>query len=80
MQKDKKAGEGKSRQKAEGQTPSPMKKADISSNPDAKINQDFPGHPHAPADEKIINPSTSNEKEISDIDNKDGEKRNYHKK
>jgi hypothetical protein len=60
-----------------GKGSSPLNKEDIPFNPDHKIDQDFPGHPYAQSDEKIINPSTSNEKETADINNKDGEKINY---
>ncbi len=65
--------------------PSPVKvvmpatlldKNDISKNTDSKIDQDFPGFPHGHSVEKIINPSTSAERKIADIDNKDGEKDN----
>ena len=54
----------------------PMKrKEDVSKYPDNKIDQDFPGFPHGQSRENIITPSTSNEKKIADVNNKDGEKR-----
>jgi hypothetical protein len=58
----------------------PLKEKDIQKNPDPRIDQDFPGHPHAPAHKEIIKPKTETEKKIADIYNKDSEKRNYNKK
>lgn len=55
----------------------PVKKMDIPKHPDNKIDQDFPNYPHYPGKDEIINPETSNEKKIADVDNKDGEKINY---
>jgi hypothetical protein len=60
--------------------PNPLTKKDIQQNPDNRIDQDFPGYPHAPASKEIIKPETEVEKKIADTDNKDGEKRNYKKK
>lgn len=60
--------------------PNPIsKKQDIPQNPDNKIDEDFKGYPHGPAKDETINPKTKTEKEIADIDNKDGEKRIYKK-
>lgn len=55
----------------------PIKKMDISKNPDNKIDQDFPNFPHYPGKEEIINPKTKEHEETADLDNKDGEKREY---
>jgi hypothetical protein len=55
-------------------------KEDIKQNPDNKIDQDFQGYPDGPAKDETINPKTKEQKEVADIDNKDGEKRVYKKK
>jgi hypothetical protein len=57
----------------------PIKKMDIPKNPDNKIDQDFPNYPQYPAKEEVINPQTEQQKEAADLDNKDGEKREYKK-
>jgi len=49
-------------------------KEDVQRNPDHRIDQDFPGFPHAPAKEEIINPKTKSEKKTAAIDERDGEK------
>jgi len=54
-------------------------KEEIKQNPDNKIDQDFKGYPSGPATDESINPQTKQEKEIADLDNKDGEKRIYKK-
>ena len=60
--------------------PDPIrKKEEIRQNPDNKIDQDFKGYPHGTAKDEIITPKTKEEKKIADLDNKDGEKRNYKK-
>ncbi len=51
------------------------KKEEIQQNPDQKIDEDFKGYPHGPANDETIKPKTKNEKETADVDNKDGEKR-----
>jgi hypothetical protein len=61
--------------KKSGATPI-TKKEDIQNNPDNKIDEDFPGYPHGSSKDKIIKPQTEGEKQVADIDNKDGEKRN----
>ncbi len=55
------------------------KKEEISQNPDNKIDQDFIGYPHGPAKDETIKPETEDEKKVADLNNKDGEKRNYKK-
>lgn len=50
-------------------------KEEIATNPDNKIDQDFKGYPHGPAQDETITPRTDEQKETADIDNKDGEKR-----
>jgi len=52
------------------------KKEEIKNNPDNKIDQDFNGYPTGPASDEVINPKTSPQKKVADINNKDGEKRN----
>ncbi len=47
---------------------------DVKNNPDKHIDQDFPGFPHAPSSEKMINPKSSEEKKVAAVDKKDGEK------
>ena len=57
---------------------SPIKnKEEIKKNPDNKIDEDFKGYPHGPAKDETIHPKTRHQKDISDLDNKDGEKRIY---
>ncbi len=55
------------------------KKEEIAQNPDNKIDEDFKGYPHGTANDETINPKTSQQKDIADMDNKDGEKRIYKK-
>jgi hypothetical protein len=55
------------------------KKEEVRENPDNKIDEDFKGYPHGNAKDEIIKPETEQEKQIADIDNKDGEKRVYKK-
>ena len=55
------------------------KKEEVRENPDNKIDEDFKGYPHGNATDEIIKPETEEEKQIADIDNKDGEKRVYKK-
>lgn len=61
-------------QKQKGIAQPIRKKEDVQKNPDNRIDEDFPGFPHAPAKEEIINPKTRQQKETADVDNKDGEK------
>ena len=42
-------------------------KEDIQANPDNRIDQDFPGFPHAPAKENIINPKTKEDKKTAAV-------------
>lgn len=44
-----------------------IKEEDIQKNPDPKIDQDFPGFPHLPADKKSIIPATEEEKKSAGI-------------
>lgn len=44
------------------------KKEDVQNNPDNRIDQDFPGFPHNPAKEEVINPKTNRQKKIADTD------------
>lgn len=58
--------------------PNPIsKKEEIQQNPDNKIDEDFKGYPHGPAKDETIKPETRIEKDVADLDNKDGEKRIY---
>ncbi len=45
--------------------PKAIKKEQVQQNPDMHIDQDFPGYPHAPSDEKSIAPVTSSEKKLA---------------
>lgn len=65
----------KSEQPQTGQTKAMRSKEEVASNPDNKIDQDFPGYPHGHANEETIKPKTKAQKETADVDNKDGEKR-----
>ena len=49
-------------------------KKEIRSNPDPKIDQDFPGYPHGPATDETIQPEKHNEEKTAGLDHKDGEK------
>jgi hypothetical protein len=61
--------------------PAPITKhIEVKNSNDNKIDQDFPGFPHGQAKENIINPKTANDKKVADVNNKDGEKRNYDKR
>ncbi|MGN6440104.1 MAG: hypothetical protein ACTHMM_26490 [Agriterribacter sp.] len=62
-------------QRQKGVTEPIRKKEDVQNNPDNHIDQDFPGFPHSPAKEELINPKTEQQKETADVANKDGEKR-----
>ena len=55
------------------------KKEEVRDNPDNKIDQDYKGYPHGQANERVIKPETNEEKKIADVNNKDGEKKNYKK-
>jgi len=44
----------------------PIKKEDIAKNPDPRIDQDYPGYPHAPSTEQFIVPETVNEEKTAD--------------
>ena len=56
----------------------PLDKEEIAKNPDRKIDQDFEGYPHGPAQDKTINPQSSEDEKTADLGNKDGEKRIIH--
>lgn len=53
--------------KAKGKTRPITKKEDVQGNPDNRIDQDFPGFPHAPAKENIINPKTEEQKKTAAV-------------
>ncbi len=57
-----------------------IRKEEIQKHPDAKIDEDFKGYPHGTASDETIKPVTEQQKKTADVDNKDGEKRNYQKK
>lgn len=42
-----------------------ISKEEVQKNPDPHIDQDFPGYPHLPSDEKSITPVTEAEKELA---------------
>ena len=47
-----------------------IKKEQVQQNPDMHIDQDFPGYPHAPSEEKSIAPKTGTEKKLAGADKK----------
>lgn len=54
-------------------------KEEIKQHPDNKIDQDFNGYPSGPASDETVNPKTKEQKQVADLENKDGEKRIYKK-
>ena len=57
------------------QKSNPIKnKEEVKSNPDPKIDQDFPGYPAGNATKEVITPKTSDEKKTAAVDVTDGEK------
>ena len=52
----------------------PLKKEDVQPNSDNRIDQDFPGFPHAPANEENKKKKTITEKKTAGVHQKDGEK------
>lgn len=50
------------------------KEKEIQQSPDARIDQDFPGFPHSPADKKSINPKTPVEKKLAGASKKKSKK------
>ncbi|GAB2811563.1 hypothetical protein [Ferruginibacter profundus] len=56
----------------------PIKKEEeVQQNPDAKIDQDYPGFPHLPSDKKSITPQTKTEKKLAGVVNKKQSKKSY---
>jgi len=53
------------------------KEKEIQQNPDAKIDQDYPGFPHLPSDKKSITPHTKTEKKLAGAVNKQRPKKTY---
>lgn len=53
-----------------GAKPGPIKKEEVQQNPDPHIDQDFPGFPHLPADQKSITPKNAMEKKLAGADKK----------
>lgn len=53
---------------------SPMKKEEVQINPDAHIDQDFPGYPHLPANKESISPVTVTEKKLAGAQKKKSKK------
>ena len=49
-------------------------KQDIQNTSDKRIDQDFPGYPHAPSKEELIKPTTKEQKKTASLHVKDGEK------
>lgn len=50
---------------------------EVQKNPDPHIDQDFPGYPHLPSDEKSITPVTTTEKKLAGISKKKKSKKTY---
>jgi hypothetical protein len=46
-------------------------KEEVQQNPDKHIDQDFPGYPHPPSQEKTINPKTKEDKANARLVKKD---------
>lgn len=55
-------------QRKKGATRPIRKKEDVQENTDNRIDQDFPGFPHAPAKEALINPRTKQDEKTADAD------------
>lgn len=51
-----------------------IKGEEVQQNPDPHIDQDFPGYPHLPADEKSIKPVTKIEKKLAGTNKKKSKK------
>lgn len=49
-----------------------QKKEDVAGSNDDHIDQDFPGYPHHPASENIINPKNRQDRVIADTDKHNG--------
>ena len=58
--------------KQEAATPI-KKESEVANHPDPKIDQDFPGFPHAPAHKKNIHPTTKTEEKNAAIDEADSD-------
>jgi hypothetical protein len=50
---------------------------EIQENPDARIDQDFPGFPHAPSAKKSIMPKSATEKKLASVSNKKKSDKTY---
>ena len=50
---------------AKGNTKPIKSKDEVQSNPDNKIDEDFPGFPHSPSKEEQINPKTKQQKKVA---------------
>ncbi len=59
--------------KASGGQNNPMqKKEDLEGGNDGHIDEDFPGYPHHPGSEKIINPKSRQDRAVADTDKHNG--------
>ena len=47
-----------------------QKGEEIQRNPDNRIDQDFPGYPHAPSKKELIRPVTGQEKKVAGVEKK----------
>ena len=53
---------------ASGKEAKPLQqKEEVQKNPDKHIDQDFPGYPHPPSQEKTINPKTKEDKASANL-------------
>jgi len=50
------------------------KKEEVQQSNDQHIDQDYPGYPHLPATENIINPKTEEDNLSADVQKRDNEK------
>ena len=56
-----------------------QKKEEIRDHPDHKIDEDFKGYPHGPANDETINPRTKEQEQAAGFDKTELEKRYYRK-
>ena len=62
--------QNKNNQDQEGKNPKPMtSKQDVAQSPDEKTDQDFPGYPHYPAKEDIMDQRTDSHRVDLDVEN-----------
>lgn len=65
-----------SKQRGQKKTNPIDKKEEVASNPDPKIDQDFPGFPHGNSKKEVIKPETKTEKKTAAVDKQDTDEQN----